>query len=239
MIQNRTEIPYVGSELECFAKATTWKRYLSRRLRPYIAQNVIEVGAGLGGSTEYLCDRMHARWLCLDPDAQHVSHLASRIAAGDLLPCCEARCGVLADLPPEESADTIIYVDVLEHIENDEDEMRVAAARLITGGHIVALSPAFNFLYSPFDEAIGHYRRYAPKDAGRLTVSSLTLQRIFFLDSLGFFASAINRLITRRSQPLIHQIQIWDKAIVPMSVLTDKIFGRLFGKSVVMIWQKI
>jgi SAM-dependent methyltransferase len=230
---------YVGSELELFAKATNWKRYISRTLRPYIAELVIEVGAGLGNTTKYLCDRMHLRWLCLDPDPRHVAHLEARIAAGDLLPCCEARCGVLADLPPQERADTIIYIDVLEHIENDEDEMREAASRLTTGGHIVALSPAFNFLYNPFDEAVGHFRRYTPRDAPRLTVHSLNLSHMFFLDSLGFFASAANQLIMRRSQPSINQIQIWDKALIPLSAVADKVLGGLFGKSIVMIWQKV
>jgi hypothetical protein len=145
---------------------------------------------------------------------------------------------VLADLASDECADTIIYIDVLEHIEDDQGEMRVAAAHLVAGGHIVMLSPAFNFLYSPFDKAIGHYRRYTPKHAERLTVAPLTLKRVFFLDSVGYFVSAVNRLIVRTSQPSIHQIQFWDKAIVPVSVLTDRIFGGLFGRSVVMIWQK-
>ena len=233
-----TEFSYVGTELELFAKATNWKNYFSRKLRPYIGGSVIEVGAGLGGSTKYLCDLSHVHWLCLDPDAYNVSHLKALIATRKLPPCCEARCGVLADLSPDEFADTIIYIDVLEHIENDEGEMHVAAAHLVPGGHIVALSPAFNFLYSPFDEAIGHYRRYVRKDARRLASQSLTLQATFFLDSAGFFASALNRLILRKSQPSIGDIQIWDKAIVPISLLTDKILGRLFGKSIVMVWQK-
>jgi hypothetical protein len=123
-----------------------------------------------------------------------------------LLTVCERdRCGLLADLVPDERADTIIYIDVLEQIDNDEGEMRVAASRLAPGGNIVALSPAFNSLY---DEAIGHYRRYARKDARRLTVRSLTLQTTFFLDSAGFFASALNWLILWKSQPSVRDIQI-------------------------------
>jgi len=232
------EFSYVGTELELFAKATNWKNYVGKKLRPYIAGNVIEVGAGLGASTKYLCNLSHGRWICLEPDANHVSHLKGLIAARKLPPCCEAICGVLADLAPAEFADTIIYIDVLEHIERDEEEMRVAAAHLAARGHIVMLSPAFNFLYSPFDEAIGHYRRYVYADAMRLTVQSLTLQAIFFLDSVGFFVSASNRLVLRKSQPSMRDIQIWDKTIVPISVLTDKICSPLFGRSIVMIWQK-
>jgi len=230
---------YVGSELELFAKATNWQRYVSRMLRPYIDNSVVEVGVGLGSTTKYICDGAHARWLCLDPDPRHVVHVAHRIATGDLPPCCEVRCGVLADLPPDEIADTIVYIDVLEHIENYEEEMRAAASRLSIGGLVVALSPAFNLLYSPFDEAIGHFRRYAPRDAQRLTVHPLRLERLFFLDSLGLFVSAMNRFITRRSKPSIHQIQIWDKAIVPLSTITDKVCSHLFGRSIVMIWRKM
>jgi SAM-dependent methyltransferase len=233
-----TEFSYVGSELELFANATNWKKYIGAKLRPYISGSVIEVGAGLGSSTKYLCDQSHARWLCLDPDARHVAHLNGLIASRKLPACCKARRGILADLAPDQRADTIIYVDVLEHIESDEAEMRTAAAHLAPRGHIVVLSPAFNFLYSPFDESIGHYRRYERKDAKRLTAQSLTLRALFFLDSIGFFASAANRLIMRKSQPSSHDIQIWDKALVPISVISDIILGRLFGKSIVMIWQK-
>jgi hypothetical protein len=196
------------------------------------------VGAGLDSLTNYLSDQDHIWWLCIDPDANHISHLEGLIGAHKLPPCCEARCGVLADLDANKRADTIIYIDVLEHIEDDEGEVRVAATHLATGGHIVMLSPAFNFLYSPFDKAIGHQRRYARKDAGRLTARSLTLKRVFFLDSVGYFVSAVNRLIMRSSQPSVRQIQLWDKAIVPVSTFTDKIFSRLFGRSVVMVWQR-
>lgn len=49
---------------------------------------------------------------------------------------------------------------MLEHIEADAAEMNKAAALLNPGGHIIVLSPAFQFLYNPFDKAIGHYRRY-------------------------------------------------------------------------------
>lgn len=232
------QFSYIGTELEVFAKATNWKNYVSKNLRPYIRGTVIEVGAGLGSSTKYLCNRSHVRWLCLDPDANHASHLKSLIAAGKLPPCCEARCGVLADLARSDLADTILYVDVLEHIQDDEAEMLVASAHLAPGGHIVILAPAFKSISSPLDKAVGHYRRYVRDDARRLTSQSLSLQATFFLDSTGFFASALNRLILRKSLPSARDIKIWDKVIVPISTVTDKILGSLFGRSIVMVWQK-
>jgi hypothetical protein len=233
-----TEYSYIGTELEVFAKATNWKNYVGRNLRPYITGSVIEVGAGLGSSTKYLCDGSQVHWLCLDPDANHVLHLKALIAARKLPPCCEAKCGILADLAPSECANTIIYVDVLEHIQDDEAEILVAATHLASGGRIVVLAPAFNSISSPLDKAVGHYRRYVRNDAERLTTPSLSLQATFFLDSAGFFASGLNRFVLRKSLPSARDIQIWDKVIVPISMLSDKVLGRLFGRSIVMIWQK-
>jgi hypothetical protein len=71
-----------------------------------------------------------------------------------------------------------------------------------------------------------------------LSCQSLTLQAKFFLDSAGFFLSAANRLFLRKSQASARDVQIWDQVIVPISVLTDKVFGSLFGRSIVMVWQK-
>jgi SAM-dependent methyltransferase len=235
----RTQFSYPGAELDVFAEAINWKKYWSGKLKPYIAGSVIEVGAGLGSSTKYLCEGGHFRWLCLDPDPMHASHLEARIAGGELPASCGVVCGVLGDLVLQTQVDTILYVDVLEHIENDADELRLAATHLRSGGHVVVLSPAFNWLYSEFDRAVGHYRRYTRKDAERLTVQSLFLQRVFFLDSIGFFASLTNRLLLRASAPSKNQVRLWDRRLVPISVYTDMAFGSLFGKSMVMVWQKI
>ena len=112
------------------------------------------------------------------------------------------------------------------------------AAHLKPGGHIIVLSPAFKWLYSSFDKAIGHYRRYTPADARRLTVAELPLQHIFFLDSVGLFASLANWFLLRAPAPSPSQIRVWDRAMVPASVYTDRIFGSLFGRTIVMIWQK-
>jgi hypothetical protein len=234
-----TQLDYQGSELELFGNAANWKRYWSGKVRPYIAGKVIEVGAGLGASTAYLCEQHGASWICLDPDPRFASYLAHRIGAGELPARCEARCGVLTDLGPDDRADTILYIDVLEHIESDESEMHTAAAHLNTGGRIIVLAPAFNWLYSSFDKSIGHVRRYKKFDASRLTVPSLSLEKTFYLDSIGIFASLANRLVLRAAAPTASQIQFWDRAMVPISILADKLFGYHFGKTIVMVWYKL
>jgi SAM-dependent methyltransferase len=236
--ESPTQIIYESSDLEVFAKATNWKTYWSDKLRPYVRGQVIEVGAGLGVSTKYLCIQESPKWLCLDPDPSHVAQLARMIAAGELPGCCEARGGVLADLSPDVLADTIMYIDVLEHIEADEKEISLAASHLRVGGHIVVLSPAFGFLYSPFDKAVGHYRRYEKSDVGRLTANTLVLVDAYFLDSIGFLASLTNRMLLKSSMPTSSQIALWDRVMIPLSKYADILFKSLFGRSIVMIWRK-
>src|SRR5690606_6442074 len=104
---------YVGSELDLFAAATEWKSYFRRRLAPFLGEDVLEVGAGLGGTTRLLCDDGERRWLCLEPDAMLAERLQQRIAEGDLPSQCETFVGALADLPAERRFDTILYIDVL------------------------------------------------------------------------------------------------------------------------------
>lgn len=236
---HRAHIPYESPDLALFAKAANWKAYWSGAIRPFIGVRVIEVGAGLGYSTEHMCRGHEHEWCCLDPDPTHVAYLNKRIVDGELPPICKAERGTLADLPIRSGIDTIIYADVLEHIEDDESEMRVAAAHLKTDGHVIVISPAFQFLFSPFDSAVGHYRRYEKHDAKRLTVSGLALHRMFYLDSIGFFLSLMNRLLMRAQMPTAGQIAFWDGMVIPLSKLADHALKSAFGRSIVMIWRKI
>jgi Methyltransferase domain len=110
---------YVGSELELFANAIHWKRYFADQMRPFMGSRVLEVGAGIGGTTRVLCRGGEARWLCVEPDAALAQQVRALVDRGVLPRCCETRVGTLADLRDEAAFDTILYVDTLEHIEDD------------------------------------------------------------------------------------------------------------------------
>ena len=189
-----TTIDYVGSELDLFADAVNWKTYWAKALRPFIGGDGIEVGAGIGTSTLYLLQGAPKSWLCLEPIRHWLSD--RRLIANEELPAtCQTRIGVVADLPNEPLADTITYIDVLEHIEQDEAEIDQAAARLRPGGRIVILAPAFNIVFSPFDKAVGHSRRYTRRDEAWLTRPGLRLEKSFYLDGVGLALSLSNRMV--------------------------------------------
>jgi SAM-dependent methyltransferase len=221
---------YPGTELELFATARHWKSYVAASLAPYVRGTVLDVGAGIGGNIRYLLNPTVTRWIALEPDPT----LAAAI--GDSAPCSVVN-GTIATLPATARFDTILYMDVLEHIADDKHEMEQAARLLAPGWCLVILAPDHQFLFSPFDAAIGHYRRYGLKALRALAPANATTEVCRLMDCVGFFASLANRIALRQSDPTARQIAIWDRLMVRASRILDPIAGYRIGKSALMVWR--
>jgi SAM-dependent methyltransferase len=233
------ERPYEGKELEIFAQARNWKNYWSGRIRPHFGKSVLEVGAGLGTNTPYLLGPEQESWLCLEPDGALTAQVPTMLADHPQRGIVRTRTGFLRDLPAGETFDTILYIDVLEHIEDDHGEMRAALAHLSPRGKIIVLSPAQPGLFTEFDRALGHYRRYTRQTLRACTPAGAALLEIFALDSFGLMASVANKLFLHQSMPTPKQILFWDRTLVPISRLIDPLIGFSLGKSLIGIWQKV
>jgi hypothetical protein len=229
---------YPGSELELFAGATNWKSYVAELLSPYLGETVLDVGAGIGGHVPFLCRREVREWVCLEPDERLVSQITHRIENGELPAACRVVTGTLEALVGCALFSTVLYLDVLEHIADDRAEMEKAASKVADGGCLIVLAPAHQFLFSSFDSAIGHYRRYSIATLRRLAPSECQLLFCRMLDSAGFFASLANRLLLRSANPTRAQVQVWDSALVPISRRLDRRLGYRFGKSILALWKK-
>jgi len=225
---------YAGTELELFLSATHWKSYWASCIRPFVRGRVLDVGAGIGATFDYLGDAA-ARWTCLEADAALCRRLEARLA-GHARPPSVVH-GTLAAIPIGERFDTLVYIDVLEHIEDDRAELEHAARLLAPGGSLIALAPALPSLFSAFDRSIGHFRRYTEASLRSLTPDALRVERWFFLDGLGVLASLFAR-ISGQSTPTPKQVAFWDKGVVPISRITDRATAHLFGRSIVMIWTR-
>jgi len=229
---------YPGAELELFQHAVNWKRYYAGEIRQYINGDVLEVGAGIGATSRFLCDVRHSSWTCLEPDPALARRLLDDLATTRLPAPAVVREGTIRMLPPEASFDTILYIDVLEHIDDDRGELRESAQRLRRGGYLIVLAPAHMWLFSPFDRAIGHFRRYTRRSLVEAGPAGLALVRAFYLDTVGMLASLGNRLVLRAAHPNARQIRFWDSRLVPASRVVDRLTGRRAGKTVVAVWTK-
>jgi SAM-dependent methyltransferase len=233
------DLSYPGKELELFAEARNWKRYWSGLMEPSIRGDVLEVGAGLGVNTLLLRNAPRRRWVALEPDTDlHKQLRLSLLSAG--VTNCETRPSTLAGLEEQELFDTILYIDVLEHIQDDASELRNAARHLRKEGRLLVLAPAHPWLFSKFDAAIGHHRRYTLKtlQAAGAAAGTLEGEHFVYLDTWGLFASLANRLLLRQTSPTQRQIRFWDRVLIPLSRLCDPILRRGIGKSVLAVWKK-
>lgn len=226
---------YPGGELELFKEAHAWKTYFKKRLAPYVSGEILEVGCGLGANTAVFADLKFTSWTCLEPDLALLARARSSLSNDSRL---RFLGGTLAGAEHGRRYDCILYLDVLEHIEDDAAEAARAAALLNPGGALCVLAPAHQALFSPFDAAIGHYRRYSRASLTGAIPNELRQVGLWYMDSVGLVASAANRLLLRQSAPTPAQIRFWDGCLVPASRALDPVTGYSLGKSLVGVWRK-
>lgn len=227
---------YPGTELALFAEATNWKRYFASELRPFVTGRVLDVGCGMGVNANYLVGPSVKSWTFLEPD-KRLLDLAPDHVDAPLLAIGELVNGTTQDLEGRQF-DTILYLDVLEHIEQGAAELERAFSLLAPGGHLLVLVPAYQFLYTDFDAEIGHVKRYnkaelaseLPRDGERLA--------LFYLDSIGLSLSLGNKLMLHQSRPKLSQIQFWDRFVIPFSKVMDKVLLHRAGRSLIAVVRK-
>jgi SAM-dependent methyltransferase len=201
--------------------------------------DVLEVGAGIGETARHLLDGRQRSWLCLEPDERLGTRLRAWAEAGDVAPLPTVQIGTTADLDPRSRFDTILYIDVLEHIEDDRAEMARAAELLAPRGALIVLSPAFQQLFSDFDRSVGHFRRYTRASLAEVMPPSVRQVRLRYLDSVGFLASLSNRALLRQALPTRRQIALWDRVMIPASRVLDPLLARSFGRSVLAVYERV
>ena len=231
-----TNLKYIGNELNLFAKASQWKCYLRAEIDRFVSGSVLEVGAGLGTTTRALWKPAVKHWVCVEPDAELCLTLQQNLSQWSLH--CDLKTGTIESVPAGDGFDCILYVDVLEHIEYASHELELAQARLRTGGYLVVLAPAHQWLYTPFDQAGGHYRRYSRSQLLAIAPRHLRVVKARYLDSVGLLATLGNRMFLRRSIPTVGQIRVWDSVLVPLSRTVDRLFCNSIGKSVLCVWRR-
>jgi len=133
-----------------------WLRYdVVRRMLPAEARDVLEIGCGQGAVGVRLAAERN--YLGLEPDPTSFAVAEQRIALGGR---GEVRNTRVESLGPGERFDLVCAFEVLEHIEDDEGALKEWAARLRPRGWLLLSVPAHQKRYAPFDELVGHFRRY-------------------------------------------------------------------------------
>lgn len=177
--------------LDGVKKARGFNRWMIKQITPYLGESILEAGCGIGNLTELLLTR--SQLTCVDNNSFYVDRITQRFGHLDNVAVINGDIAKLDKTVGAESVDTIVCLNVLEHIEDDCHTLENFFRVLQPGGNAIILVPAHPWLYTTMDKAVGHYRRYRSQElvekikaAGFEVASVRGFNR---LGSLGWFVS--------------------------------------------------
>ena len=138
------------------------------------------------------------------------------------------------------SFDAITYVSVLEHIEHDEAELRVAAALLTEGGRVGVFVPAGPWLYGSMDQVSGHHRRYT-KASIRVVAESagFVVEQLYYADVAGALPYWFVYRVLKHKHLGDGSATLFDGVLVPISMFLQRLVAHPpLGKNLVLIARK-
>jgi SAM-dependent methyltransferase len=221
---HRLSKPYIQWQLEQFA--------------PYLGNRIADVGCGLGNFTPSLLDR--DLYLGVDLDAELLAELQNSYGASANVKTMQLDL-TSSSVPltlREFAIDTVLCVNVIEHIENDQLAVKHLVDSLPAGGHLCLLVPALPFLYGSLDELDGHYRRYTRKTLKAcLAYLSVETARCYYFNLLGVPGWFVKARLLKESSHADNNYRITN-ALIPLLKRFERLVPPPLGMSVVGIFRK-
>jgi SAM-dependent methyltransferase len=222
--------------LEIMQQAPRYNAWQYDRVAPYLGQSVCEIGSGVGNISSHLVDGSSGKVVLTDTDPYYLDVLHTRFGS------CPRVAVEPLTLPDPGAAerfrryalDTIVALNVLEHIADDLGALKSMAELLPRGGRIVLLVPAVPSLYGSLDRELGHCRRYSKAVlAARMQQAGFAVNRLFYFSLVGACGWWLNAKVLRRSRISTRQLRTFDR-LVPLLRNEDR--WRLpWGQSLVAV----
>jgi SAM-dependent methyltransferase len=229
----------VGAEtLRRMAGLEAYNRWLHDRFDAYLGRRILEVGSGIGNQTQYFVDR--ERVIASDIDPFYIETLGRRFGDRASVRLASFRFPLtseaIADLQ-RERIDSIVCLNVLEHIENHAGTLRDFAAVLQPGGHLALLVPAMPALYGTLDVHLGHFRRYDREPLRRLLMDGgFEVEDIRYVNRLAVFGWWLSSRVLKRKVLPKDQLAVF-KFIMPLLRFEEK-HPPSFGLSLLALARK-
>jgi SAM-dependent methyltransferase len=227
-------------DIECLAASKYFFDWVLEEFQPYLHGRVLEVGAGTGTITRKLVERYpDVSVVALEPAANMFSALDAYAALDHRVTALRQ---TLAEYAPDagDAFDAVLYVNVLEHIDDDEREVRLAAQALRPGGILLVFGPALEGLYGDLDHKAGHYRRYSTHRLRRIVeAAGLRIVLLRYFDVLGVLPYLIVYRWLHHTHISGSTIWGYDRVIVPISRLIQRVLrDPPAGKNVILVALK-
>jgi 2-polyprenyl-3-methyl-5-hydroxy-6-metoxy-1,4-benzoquinol methylase len=234
------KVVYVGKDLEAMSFAVNYHKWILEEFRPFLGKKLVEVGAGTGSFSEMLIDEKPENLALVEPSEmfkfleQNISQFDTSVSVNYYNSIFSEAAGTLREKP-----DTIIYVNVLEHIEDDSAELEKVYETLAPGGHCLIFVPALMSLYGAFDEKVGHFRRYTKgelEEKGKAAGFKIVKSKYF--DFVGIFPWYIKYKLLKSDSLESGAVEAYDKFAVPVTKQFERFLKFPVGKNILTVLQK-
>ncbi len=233
---------YEGEDLDAMDLADNYHDWILDRFEPSLGANVVEVGAGTGSFSRLIARRAAAKRLFLlepsDAMAAQLADVAREITDAETTTAVGFLDGLTAEVKAFEP-DTFVYVNVLEHVEEDAAEIQRVFDLLPAGGTLCAFVPALPFLYSKFDKSIDHYRRYTLDDiAGKCEAAGFEVVERRYFDIVGILPWLIKFKLLGSTKLNPGAVGVYDRFVVPIMRRVESVIRLPIGKNALVVARK-
>jgi len=226
---------YAGRDLEALAGLRNYQRWIMRWFSPYVRGRVIEYGAGTG-TFSVLLQPLASNLVLVEPFMHPVLH--ARFGKSDAVSVSERTLEDHVARQEDAMADTVVMVNVLEHIEHDTGALKQFHRIMTPGGHLLIFVPALSALMSAMDRHLGHCRRYHRLELrSKLEEAGFDVLALRYFDFPGVVPwLVVNRWLgaTEFNRTLAW---IYDRGVVPIARAIE-VIPPPFGKNLIAVARR-
>lgn len=200
-------------EFKALQEARNYREALIQEFRPHLTGSIIEIGAGIGQMTSHLTRLPNVtNVLSVEPSEVFVEQFKLNHPNQPIL------CGTINNVPTSQPWNAIFSVNVLEHIEQDSEELGLYHRILApTQGTLCLFVPARPEIYAPIDKDFGHFRRYKKAELKRkLATAGFQTDKIYYYNCLGYLAWWFQFRIRQQRHFDIRSVRLYDQKIFPI-----------------------
>jgi len=228
--------------LETVARNDNFNNWMYSEIKPYINGNILEVGSGLGTFSRKIIKDFPANAVFLsDVNEEYLRRLRQSFTISNNTQVVKLDLnnpGDFAALSPNQF-DTIICLNVLEHIADDIFALQEIKKLLKSNGRLILLVPCHKWLYNELDKAVLHYRRYHKRElTQKIVQAGFLVERLWYFNFFSIFGWFVNGTIFKKAKLSRHAFTIFNAAVPILRLIEKYILARSVGMSLIAIAKK-
>jgi SAM-dependent methyltransferase len=222
--------------LDDLSAAVHYNAWINQMLRPHLGSRILEIGCGTGNLTGFFAK--HGQVLAVDTHPGYLVEARKRLKGARNVSFQKVNLDHQLPSLKRFGADTIVCVNVLEHLEKDHKVLVQCRDLLKPGGKLLLFVPALQSLFGSMDESYGHFRRYSRFELGqKVSKAGFQVEYCRYLNLLGILGWWLNGKILRRKIVPKGQMMLYDRVVWFTSKI-ERFLPKPIGLSLFCVGQK-